>query len=326
MENILVSGGAGYIGSHIVRDLIDSGKNPVILDNLSLGNKDMLLGGDFIQGDVADVDLVQSIIKKYKIESIIHFAAFIQVEESVSNPFKYYENNFYKAMKFINTAVDSGVKNIVFSSTAAVYGMPDENPVTEQTPLAPINPYGRSKVFTENFLKDLAQINDEISFVILRYFNVAGADCKCRIGQKYKKATHLITLALHAALGIRENLKIFGTDYDTPDGTAIRDYIHVDDLSNAHLLALQYLKDKGKSRIFNCGYGHGYSVKDVVASAKRVTGIDFEVIDSERRAGDSHCLVADSGLLRKILGWQPQSDDLDHIIDTAWQWEKKIRT
>ena len=324
-ENILVTGGAGYIGSHIVRDLGEAGYHPVVLDNLSMGNRDSILCGELIVGDVADDELVSRVIREYGITSVIHFAAFIQVEESVSDPLKYYHNNSVKSFLLIRNCVKNGIRNFVFSSTAAVYGMPPVVPADETTPLNPINPYGDSKLFTEKVLKDTASAVGNFNYVALRYFNVAGSDKRVRIGQNYKKPTHLITLALRAALGDYPSLKVFGTDYDTPDGTAIRDYIHVDDLSAAHLLSLDFLKEKKESRILNCGYGRGGSVREVVEMVKRVTGVHFPVEDAPRRAGDSPSLVADSTLIRKELGWVPESDDLELIIRTAWEWEKKLK-
>lgn len=325
-ENILVTGGAGYIGSHVVRDLGEQGYHPIVFDNLSTGNKDAVLYGTFIKGDLKDrADLIE-VIKTYKIKSVIHFAAFIVVEESVSLPLKYYQNNFMNSHNLITTCIEQKVENFVFSSTAAVYGIPEKLPINEETPLNPINPYGCSKMCTELLLRDVSRSNQDFNYIALRYFNVAGADKKSRIGQNYKKPTHLITLALKAALGYYPQLKIFGTDYDTPDGTAIRDYIHIDDLSNAHLLALNHLKSKKESNIFNCGYGRGYSVLEVVQGVKRITGIDFEVLHTERREGDPPSLIADSGQIRNILNWEPQYDDLDYILQTAWDWEKKLET
>lgn len=324
-ETILVTGGAGYIGSHIVRDLGENGYNPVVVDNLSMGNRKSVLYGDFIEGDIADSALITRVINDYSIKSVIHFAAFIQVEESVKDPVKYYENNSIKSFELIRNCVRNGIENFVFSSTASVYGMPEKIPVNESSPLLPINPYGRSKMFTEMVLKDISSIEKNFNYVALRYFNVAGADGQVRIGQNYKKPTHLITLALRAALGDYPSLKIFGTDYGTRDGTAIRDYIHVDDLSSAHILSLGLLKDRKESRIFNCGYGRGLTVSEVVETVKSVTGVDFEVKNWERRAGDPPALIADSSLIRKELLWEPVCDDIKLIVKNSWEWEKKLK-
>lgn len=324
-RNILVTGGAGYIGSHVVRDLGNGGFNPVTYDNLSTGNRESVLCGEFIEGDVADSRLVEKVIDQYSIKSVIHFAASIVVEESVKNPLKYYENNSIKTFKLIETCVEKGIENFVFSSTAAVYGIPGKIPVNETSPLVPINPYGKSKFFTEMVLKDVSAAHAGFNYIALRYFNVAGSDPLVRIGQNYQKPTHLITLALKAALGDYPQLKIFGTDYDTPDGTAIRDYIHTDDLSHAHLLALDFLKNEKKSAVLNCGYGQGSSVLQVVDAIKKVTGIDFKTEKTARREGDPPALVADSRLIKDVLGWQPRFDDLEYIIKTAYQWEKKLK-
>lgn len=323
-ENILVTGGAGYIGSHVVRDLGEAGYHPIVFDNLSSGNREHILHGSFIHGDIKNTRLLSQTIKSHHIDSVLHFAAYIVVEESVRNPFKYYENNSLNSFKLIKTCVANGVKNFVFSSTAAVYGIPEKVPITENCPLKPINPYGKSKLFTEMLLQDIAAVNPDFNFITLRYFNVAGADKECRIGQKYKTHSHLITLALKSALGKFPGLKIFGTDYPTPDGTAVRDYIHIDDLATAHLLALDYLKKEKKSRTFNCGYGTGYTVKQVVETVKKVTGRKFPVENAPRRAGDPPALIADPALIRNETGWMPQFNDLDYIIRSAWEWEKKL--
>ncbi len=324
-ENILVTGGAGYIGSHVVRDLGQKGFNPIVYDNLSTGNRESVLYGEFILGDLEETALLEETIQKYHIKSVIHFAASIVVEESVSLPLKYYENNSVNTFKLVQTCIKTNIENFVFSSTAAVYGIPEKIPVTETAPMNPINPYGKSKVFTEMLLKDVSTAYTGFNYIALRYFNVAGADPEVRIGQNYKKPTHLMTLALRAALGDYPELKIFGTDYDTPDGTAIRDYIHIDDLSNAHLLALHYLKREKKSHIFNCGYGTGSTVSEVVKAAKEVTGINFAAVPCDRRAGDPPALVADSRLIQAELRWKPQYNDLNYILKTAWEWEKKLK-
>ena len=324
-ENILVTGGAGYIGSHIVRDLGQKGFNPVVYDNLSTGNRDNILYGDFILGDVGDTSPVKETIRKYNIKSVIHFAAFIVVSESVSQPLKYYENNSLNTFKLVKACIETGIENFVFSSTAAVYGIPETVPVPETALMNPINPYGKSKVVTEMLLKDVSLAYPGFNYIALRYFNVAGADREARIGQNYKTPTHLMTLALRTALGDFPYLNIFGTDYNTPDGTAVRDYIHIDDLSHAHLLALDYLKAEKQSRVFNCGYGMGRSVLEVVEASKKITGIDFPTKSAERRPGDPPQLVADSSLIQKELGWKPRFNDLHYILETAWQWENVLK-
>lgn len=324
-ENILVTGGAGYIGSHVVRDLYQKGYNPIVYDNLCTGNRGNVLHGEFVLGDIKESDRVAETIRRYDIKSVIHFAASIVVEESVSHPLKYYENNSINAFKLIRACIENGIEHFVFSSTAAVYGIPETIPVAETAPMNPINPYGKSKVVTEMLLKDVSAAHAGFNYIALRYFNVAGADSRARIGQDYKKPTHLMTLALRTALGDYPELKIFGTDYHTPDGTAVRDYIHIDDLSNAHLLALDYLKKEKKSRVFNCGYGTGRSVSEVVAAARDVTGIDIKAVPCDRRAGDPPELIADSRLIQAELGWKPQFNDLHYIIKTAWEWEKKLK-
>jgi UDP-glucose 4-epimerase len=323
-EPILVTGGAGYIGSHVVRNLGEKGFYPVVLDNLSSGKAGAVLYGELVRGDVADTELVGSLLRQHAIRSVMHFAAFIQVGESVCLPLKYYENNSFNCLRLLKACLENGVENFIFSSTAAVYGMPEKVPVDEKAPLLPINPYGGSKLVSEMLLRDTAAANPGFRYVALRYFNAAGADRQARIGQDYRQPTHLLTLALKTALGHFPRLEVFGTDYPTPDGTAIRDYIHVDDLAAAHLLALEHLKGGGASRVFNCGYGIGHSVLDVVAAAKKVTGIDFPVLHAARRAGDPAALVADAGAIRRELGWAPQVPHLDEIVASAWNWEKKL--
>lgn len=321
---ILVTGGAGYIGSHMVRTLYDKGFDVVVLDNLSTGNRDALLGGRLAVADLADVRALAELFEAENFDAVMHFAANIVVEESVSEPLKYYRNNFANALNLVETCRRFGVDKFVFSSTAAVYGMPDVVPVGEDAPIRPINPYGASKAMVEFMLRDLSAASG-FRYAALRYFNVAGADPLCRIGQRYAKPTHLMTLALRTAMGLRNSLSIFGTDYDTPDGTCIRDYIHVDDLIDAHVLALEHLSRGGGSRVFNCGYGRGYSVREVVDVVKKVSGTDFAVEETSRRPGDPACLVADPSLIKRELGWKPRFDDLDYIITTALKWEEKIR-
>ena len=323
-EPILVTGGAGYIGSHMVRDLGDKGFYPIVLDNLSSGKPEAVLAGELVRGDIADSELVASLLRRHAIRSVLHFAASIQVEESVRLPLKYYENNSFNCLRLLKACLENGVERFIFSSSAAVYGMPEKVPVDEMAPLLPINPYGGSKLVSEMLLRDTAASNPGFRYVALRYFNAAGADRQTRLGQDYSQPTHLLTRALKTALGQFPRLEVFGSDYATADGTAVRDYIHVDDLASAHLLALKYLKAGGMSRPFNCGYGSGHSVLDVVAAAKRVTGIDFPVIHSPRRAGDPAVLVADSGAIRRELGWAPQVPSLDEIVASAWNWEKKL--
>ncbi|MEW6110030.1 MAG: UDP-glucose 4-epimerase GalE [Nitrospirota bacterium] len=321
---ILVTGGAGYIGSHMVRTLGEKGHDVVVYDNLSTGHRDSVLSGRLVTADLADSDALNKLFNSESFNAVMHFAAHIVVEESVRNPVKYYRNNFANALNLIEACVKHSVNQFIFSSTAAVYGIPEEVPVDEDAPLSPINPYGASKFMVEQALKDIS-LAYGLRYVSLRYFNVAGADPMSRIGQKYRDPTHLITLALRTALGKRHNLDIYGTDYDTPDGTCIRDYIHVDDLIDAHLLALDYLSSGKASRVFNCGYGHGYSVREVVDRVKKVTGVDFMVRETGRRAGDPPSLIADSSRIKKELGWKPSYDDLEYIIKTAWEWEKKLQ-
>jgi UDP-glucose 4-epimerase len=321
---ILITGGAGYIGSHMVRTLGEMGGHDIIVyDNLSTGHSELVLYGSLVRADLADNDTLDKLFKKEHFDAVIHFAAHIVVPESVSNPIKYYRNNFSNTLNLIDACVRHKVHKFIFSSTAAVYGLADNIPITEEAPLLPINPYGASKAMVEQSLKDVSSSSD-LSYVSLRYFNVAGADPLTRIGQKYKEPTHLITVALRTALGEKQYLEVFGTDYETPDGTCIRDYIHVDDLIDAHVLSLDYLSSGNSSRIFNCGYGHGYSVKEVIQNIKQVTGIDFNVKEVGRRPGDPPALVADAAKIKTKLGWKPRFNDLKYIIKTAWEWEKKL--
>jgi len=323
---VLVTGGAGYIGSHMVLNLADAGQNVVVLDNLVTGF-DWAIDGraTFVQGNAGDIDFVVSLIEKYGITEIIHFAGSIVVPESVTNPLKYYANNTATSRNLIEAAVKGGVKHFIFSSTAAVYGMTGLAPVVEDTPLNPMSPYGRSKLMTEWMLADVAAAHP-ITFGVLRYFNVAGADPLKRSGQSTPLATHLIKVACQTALGQREKMDIFGTDYETPDGTCVRDYIHVTDLIAAHALLLNHLRKGGESTTLNCAYGQGYSVREVVETVRKVSGINFRADEGPRRAGDPASITATGQKVRALLGWQPQHDDLNEIVETAYAWERHLMT
>jgi UDP-glucose 4-epimerase len=318
---ILVIGGAGYIGSHVIKALAEQGHTILTYDNLSTGNCQAVRAGELVVADLADTPRLERIVQTFEPDAVMHFAASIVVSESVRQPLAYYLNNTANTFRLLDVLVRSGVNRFIFSSTAAVYGMPEELPVTEETPFNPINPYGTSKMMTELALRDVASAHPGFRYAAIRYFNVAGADPERRIGQAYRNPTHLITRALKTAKGEFERLEVFGTDYPTPDGTCIRDYIHVDDLAHAHLLALDYLQT-GESDVFNCGYGHGYSVNEVIAMVKRVTGVNFPVVQASRRDGDPAELVANSSKIQRLLGWKPRFDDLEYIVRTAWEWEK----
>ena len=322
--SILVTGGAGYIGSHMVLELVDAGNKVVVFDNLSTGFRWAVApGATLVVGDIADVDLVKATIVEHGVTAIIHFAGSIVVPDSVADPLGYYLNNTVKSRGLIAAAVETGVKQLIFSSTAAVYGNPKENPVTESAAPAPMSPYGSSKLMTEIMLADAAFAHD-FRYVALRYFNVAGADPQGRSGQSTPRATHLIKVACETALGKRPQMEVFGTDYPTPDGTCIRDYIHVKDLARAHMSALQHLREGGASGIFNCGYSKGFSVLEVIAAVKRVSGVDFTVKLSPRRAGDPAAIVAASAKIREQLGWKPEHDNLATIVAQALAWEKRV--
>ena len=320
---ILVTGGAGYIGSHVVRQLVERGESVVVLDNLSSGFREALLGVELVEADVGDSARVGALLRERGIETVLHFAAHTIVPESVSNPLKYYANNTCATRALLDCCAKAGVREFVFSSTAAVYGMPASGDADEQTPTAPINPYGMSKLMSEHMLRDLSRAGS-LRHVILRYFNVAGCDPQGRIGQSTRNATLLIKVACEHAVGKRDRLSVFGTDYDTADGTCIRDYIHVDDLASAHLHALDYLRRGGESLTLNCGYGHGYSVREVIDAVERVSGRALNVIFEPRRAGDPPALIARSERLKSVLGWQPRHDDLDFIVRSALAWERKL--
>jgi len=319
---VLVTGGAGYIGSHVVKALGIDGYEVLTIDNLSTGKKDAVLFGEFIKIDLKDIYAIEEVLGQFKPHAVMHFAASIEVGESVRTPLKYYRNNTANTLNLLEAVERAGIDVFVFSSTAAVYGMPLEVPIKEESPLMPINPYGRSKLSIEMMLEDLSRASD-FRYVALRYFNASGADPDGRIGEAHEPDTHLIPLVLKTAKGKRKNIEIFGTDYPTPDGTCIRDYVHVEDIADAHILALKYLLDGGSSTALNVGYGRGYSVKEIIDTAKEVTKVDFEVSISGRRAGDPPVLIADPSRIKKVLNWRPRYDDLSFIIKTAWEWEKK---
>jgi UDP-glucose 4-epimerase len=321
---VLVTGGAGYIGGHMALALIDAGQTPVIIDNLSTGFAWAVPTGiPFVVGDFGDSELVARLIDEHEIDAIAHFAAKIVVPESVADPLGYYLNNTSKARNLIECAVDKGVRNFIFSSTAAIYGETTSEPVSESVAPNPVSPYGRSKLMVEWMLADAGRAYD-LRHVVLRYFNVAGADPQGRLGQSSPNATHLIKRAVQTALGRHRSLDIFGQDYPTRDGTCLRDYIQVSDLIDAHMAALAYLRDGGPSLTCNCGYGRGYSVREVVDVVKRVSGVDFKVNVAARRAGDPAAIVAQADLIRRELGWRPRRDDLDQIVKQALDWERRL--
>ena len=324
--SILITGGAGYIGSHMVLAALDRGEDVVVLDNLSTGNRALVAEKARLQiGDAGDQTLLRELFQRHAVTAVIHFAGSIVVPESVENPLAYYKNNTMVSRNLIEACVATGVKQFIFSSTAAVYGMPKENPVTEQTETAPINPYGRSKLMTEWMLEDVARAHD-FRYVALRYFNVAGADAAGRSGQSTPNATHLIKRACQAGLGRVAALDIFGTDFPTRDGTGIRDYIHVSDLVAAHALALDHLNGGGSSKVLNCGYGHGFSVRDVIDTVSKVAGHRIPTRESARRLGDPPALVADSSRLQAEFGWRPKFDNLETIVSTAYAWERQLKS
>jgi UDP-glucose 4-epimerase len=322
---ILVTGGAGYIGSHVVRQLGEAGHEVVVLDNLSTGHEWAVLSGRLVRADLGDAQAIEKVFGgQASFDAVMHFAASIVVPESVSEPLKYYRNNTANLLALLEACARHGVPRFVFSSTAAVYGLPPGGRVTEESAIAPISPYGASKAMAERVLMDVAAATG-LRYAILRYFNVAGADPSGRIGQASANATHLIKVACETALGRRPEMSIYGTDYPTRDGTCIRDYIHVEDLARAHLAALDHLAGGGASELFNCGYGHGHSVREVVETVRRVSGRPLATRDAPRRPGDPVELVADSTRIRKVLGWQPRHDDLEFIVRTAWDWEMSRR-
>ncbi len=320
-KGILITGGAGYIGSHTAKQLGLAGERLVSLDNLCTGFKQAVQYGDLVIGDTGDKEVVSRVLREYEIDTVMHFAAHTIVPESVEDPLKYYRNNTCNTRNLLECCAEAGVKNFVFSSTAAVYGMPENGVAYETSPTQPINPYGTSKLMSEMMLKDLSQASD-LNYVALRYFNVAGCDLDGEIGQSTPKATLLTKVACEAAVGKRDAVYIFGTDYPTPDGTGVRDYIHVVDLADAHVKALAYLRQGGESTILNCGYGHGYSVRELLQAVEAANGAPLNIIEAERRAGDPPELVAGADKVREVIGWSPRHDNLATIAESALAWER----
>lgn len=321
-DKILVVGGAGYIGSHMVKDLLDADYDVITLDDLSTGHLELLPGGEFIEGSLGDTVLLDKLFSTHKISAVMHFAAFSLVGESVGKPLKYYRNNMAATVELLDSMIRHKVKRFIFSSTAAVYGEPVEIPITESHPCNPTNPYGTSKNAVERMLKDCDSAHG-LKYISLRYFNASGADESGDIGERHTNETHLIPLILEVANGRRENINIFGTNYPTHDGTCIRDYIHVSDLTQAHLLALEALLSGGKSAVYNLGNNRGYSVREVIELARKLTGKPIPAIEADRRPGDPAILIASSDKIKKKLGWKPKFEDLENIIKTAWIWHQK---
>src|SRR4051812_20949288 len=322
--SILVTGGAGYIGSHVVRQLGERKEQVVVLDNLSTGFRSAVLHGELVVGDTGDRELVSRVLREHQVDTVMHFAAHTIVPESVSNPLKYYSNNTCSTRNLLQCCQEASVKHFVFSSTAAVYGIPEGGAASEDSPKQPINPYGMSKLMSETMLKDLA-FASALRYVVLRYFNVAGSDPAGRIGQSTIKATLLTKVACEVAVGKRAHLEVFGTDYPTPDGTGVRDYIHVEDLATAHINALDYLRANGASVTLNCGYGHGYSVREVISTVNKINGKPIATVESPRRAGDPPSLVARAQKVRELLKWTPKFDNLDEIVRSQLEWERKLQ-
>jgi UDP-glucose 4-epimerase len=326
---ILVTGGAGYIGSHTTRHLVDEGFNVVVLDNLYSGHRWAVHdSAEFIEGNAGDQSLLAVIFNRFGIDAVIHFAGHIVVPESVEQPLKYYRNNCVVSQNLIKSCRLAGIDKMLFSSSAAVYGIPEKIPAVETDRVQPINPYGRTKLITEWLLQDIAASADAANpfrFLALRYFNVAGAAVKGGLGQATPEATHLLKVACEVATGKRESIKVFGTDYDTPDGTCIRDYIHVDDLASAHVAGLKHLIDGGDGGIFNCGYGRGLSVQEILDTVAKVSNVDFPRELSDRRAGDPPALIADTNKIREQLGWEPKYNDTELICRTAFEWEQQYK-
>lgn len=320
---ILVTGGAGYIGSHVVRRLGEAGERLVILDNLSTGFRESVLHGELVVGDTGDRELVSRVLREHRVDRVLHFAAHTVVPESVSHPLKYYANNTCNTRNLLECCAELEIAHFIFSSTAAVYGLPEGGQAWEDSPTTPINPYGSSKLMSETMLRDLSAASP-LRHVILRYFNVAGCDPEGRIGLSTPNATLLTKVACEVAVGKRESISIFGTDYPTRDGTGVRDYIHVEDLAAAHVLALDYLRNGGDSQTLNCGYGHGFTVREMIAAVERANGAPIRVVEAPRRVGDPATVIAGAERVRELLGWTPEFDDLDLIAGTALAWERKL--
>ncbi len=321
---ILIVGGAGYIGSTVNKELTKKGYQTVVFDNLVTGKRELVKWGEFFEGDLGKIDDIRAVFKKYSIEAVLHFAAFKAVGESVTDPQKYYKNNVVNTLNLFEVMRENGVDKVIFSSSAATFGEPKYMPIDENHPQNPINPYGETKLIIEHIMRDYSQAYG-LKFVSLRYFNACGAEPEGEVGEWQGTSSNLIPLTLDAAIGARPEIGIFGTDYETPDGTCIRDYIHVVDLAEAHVLALEYLLKGGESDYFNLGNGQGFSVKEVVSMAKKVTGIDFKVTEKERRAGDPPILIADASKAKKVLGWQPKYFELETIMKDAWNWHKRFK-
>ncbi len=321
---ILIVGGAGYIGSHINKLLNQQGYETIVFDNLIYGHREAVKGSEFVLGDLNNIEQIRLVFKKYKIDAVMHFAAFAYVGESVVKPEKYYINNVSNSLNLLQVMREFNCKYFIFSSSCATYGEPQYIPIDEKHPQNPINPYGQSKLMVERILEDYSNAYG-LKYVSLRYFNAAGADIDTEIGENHNPETHLIPLILDTALGIREDIKVFGTHYDTPDGSAIRDYIHVMDLADAHILALEYLKRGGKSDVFNLGNGNGYSVFEIIEMVRKIAQKNFKVTITDRRAGDPAKLIGDATKAKKVLGWKPKYFELETIISTAWKWHKKLK-